>query len=47
MTEPLPDGPMAPSDTSVRPGDGPQPGQDPNYVEVEVDPASADEDVPA
>jgi hypothetical protein len=39
VTAPLPDPPQPPSDTSVRPEDGPQPDQDPGYYEVEADTA--------
>lgn len=38
MSEPLPDPPMTPVDTSPRPEDGPQPvDQEPGFYEVEVD----------
>lgn len=42
----MPDPTMPPVDTSVTGDDGPQPGQEPLFVEVEVDPADAVE-VPA
>ena len=41
MSEPLPDPSQQPSDTSVRSDDGPQPGQEPGFEEVEVADADA------